>query len=217
MTSWKPRLLWSAWLFSIVCTLVFMTIFAQGVLRDRRVGEPVLGIDLSSQSNWISAPFRVWGPGTYTLFISSVNHDPKFVGAALAGDFEVSIADPDGAPFFHRVYAAGSTGHVLPSNYGDSRMGSFKLDDWPFRSWTLSARVLKPDARFSTARTQVKFWKDRPDPGMGGLMNYVMVIPALAFLVLAFAMALALAAKGFRTPTVVTVACGIAFLGVFVA
>lgn len=217
MNAWKPRLLWSAWLASIVLTLVFMTIFAQGMLRDRRAGEPVLDVSLSSTSNWVSAPFRVWGPGTYTLFISSVNHDPKFVGAALSGDFEVSIADPDGAPFFHRVYAAGSTGHVLPSNYGDSRLGSFKLDDWPVRSWTLRARVLKADARFNTARTQIKFWKDRHDPGMGGMMNYVMFIPALVFLVLAFPVSLALEAKGFRTPIVVTLACGIALLAVFAA
>jgi hypothetical protein len=198
-------------------TLIFTSIFVQGVLRDRRIGEPVLRIDLSSASDWVSAPFRVWGPGTYTLFISSVNHDPKFVGALLAGDFEVSIADPDGVRFFHQVYASGSTGHLLPSNYGDSKLGSFKLDDWPLRSWMLRARVLKPDPRFNTAQTHIKFWKDRYDPGMGGLMNYVMIIPALVFLVLSFLVSLALAAKGFRTPIFVTVACSIAFLGVFVA
>jgi hypothetical protein len=217
VSSWKPRFLWSAWLFSIVLTLIFTSIFVQGVLRDRRIGEPVLRIDLSSASDWVSAPFRVWGPGTYTLFISSVNHDPKFVGALLAGDFEVLIADPDGVRFFHQVYASGSTGHLLPSNYGDSKLGSFKLDDWPLRSWMLRARVLKPDPQFNTAQTQIKFWKDRYDPGMGGLMNYVMIIPALVFLVLSFLVSLALAAKGFRTPIFVTVACSIAFLGVFVA
>lgn len=209
--------MWSAWLLSIVLTLIFMAIFVQGVLRDRRIGEPTLRIDLASTSDWVSAPFRVWGPGTYTLFISSTNHDRQFVGAELAADFEVSIADPDGARFFHRVYASGSTGHLLPSNYGDSKLGSFKLDDWPFRSWVLRARVLKPDPRFKTARTQIKFWKDRYDPGMGGLMNYVMIIPALVFLVLSLVVSFALAANGIRTPIFVTVACGVAFLGAFIA
>jgi hypothetical protein len=217
VVSWKPRFLWTAWLFSIVLTLIFMVIFVQGIVRDRRIGEPALRIDLSSASDWISAPFRVWGPGTYTLFISSVNHDPQFVGALLAGDLEVSIADPDGVRVFHQVYAAGSTGHLLPSNYGDSKLGSLKLNDWPLRSWVLGARVLKPDPRFAAAQTQIKFWKDRYDPGMGGLMNYVMIIPAVVFLVLSFLISLALAAKGFRTPKFVTVACSIAFLGVFVA
>ncbi|HYN53496.1 MAG TPA: hypothetical protein VES38_02180 [Methylotenera sp.] len=216
MNAWKQKLLWT-WLFSIVFALIFMTIFVQGVLRDRRIGEPVLRIDFSSTSDWVSTPFRVWGPGTHTLFVSSVNHDPKFVGAELAADFEVSIADSNGARFFHQVYAPGSTGHVLPSNYGDSKLGSFKLDDWPLRSWTLRARVLKPDPRFKTAQTQIKFWKDRYDPGMGGLMNYVMIIPALVFLVLSFLASLALARKGFRTPMFVTVVCGVPFLVVFVA
>lgn len=217
MNSWKLKLLRGAWLFSIVFTLIFVTIFVQGILRDHRIGEPVLHIDFSSTSGWVSTPFRVWGPGTYTLFVSSVNHDPKFVGAELAADFEISIADSDGARFFHQVYAPGSTGHVLPSNYGDRKLGSFKLDDWPFRSWTLRARVLKPDSRFKTAQTQIKFWKDRYDPGMGGLVNYVMIIPALGFLVLSFLASLALARKGFRTPIFVTVVCGVAFLVVFVA
>lgn len=214
---WKRKLLWSAWSCSIVLTLIFMTIFVLGVLRDRRIGEPVLRIDLSSTSDWVSTPFRVWGSGTHTLFISSVNHDPKFIGAELAADFEVSIADSDGVRFFHQVYASGSTGHVLPSNYGDSKLGSFKLDDWPLRSWMLRARVLRPDPRFKTAQTQIKFWKDRYDPGMGGLMNYVMIIPALVFLVLSFLVSLALARKGSRTPIFLTVVCSVAFLGVFVA
>lgn len=217
MISWKPRFLWIAWPFTIVLMLIFTAIFVQGVLRDRRIGEPALGIDLSSTSDWVSAPFRVWGPGTYSLFISSVNHDPKFVGAVLAGDFEVSISDPDGVRFFHQVYAAGSTDHLLPSNYADSKLASLKLDDWPWRSWMLTVRVLKPDPRFNTAQTQIKFWKDRYDPGMGGLMNYVMIIPAFVFLVLSFLLSLALAAKGFRTPIFVTVACSVAFLWVYLA
>lgn len=217
MISWKRTFLWSAWLLSIALTLAFMAIFVQGVMRDRRAGEPALRLNLASKSDWVSAPFRVWGPGTYTLLISSVNHDQEFVGVELAGDFEVSIADPDGVRFLHQVYASGSTGHLLPSNYGDSKLGSFKLDDWPFRSWTIRARVLKPDPRFRTAQTQIKFWKDRYDPGMGGLMNYVMIIPALVFLGLSFLVSLSLAAKGARTPIFVTVACAVVFLGVFVA
>lgn len=196
--------------------MTFITMFGQGILRDRRIGEPVLRIDLSSTSDWVSTRFRIWGRGTHSLFVSSVNHDPRFIGADLAAAFEISITNSSGMRFFHRLYAPGSTGHVLPSNYGDRKLGSFELDDLPLRNWTLAARVVEPDPRFKTARTEIKFWKERYDPGMGGLMNYVMAIPALLFLVLSFLASLALASRGFRTPVVVTAVGGASFLVLFV-
>lgn len=107
---------------------------------------------------------------------------------------------PDGKVFFQQVYPAGSTDHVLPSNYGDSILNTFELDDWPFQQWVLKARVLKPDPRFRTAQNAVKFWKSRYDPGMGGLVNYMMIIPAAIFLLLAFVFSFTLAARGPKAP-----------------
>lgn len=217
MTSWKRKLLWATWFVSFAVALGSMAIFAQGILRDSRAGEPVVHIDLSSAADWVAVPFRVWGAGTYSFFISSVNHDSRFVGVPLAGDFEVAIMDPDGKVFFQQVYPAGSTDHVLPSNYGDSKLNTFELDDWPFRRWILKARVLKPDPRFKTANTEVKLWKNRYDPGMGGLVNYVMIIPAGVFLVLALITSLALAAKGSKAPLLATLICGVILLAIFIA
>lgn len=214
MTSWKGQLLWATWLVSFAISLASMAVFVQGKLRDSRAGEPVVRIDLSSAGDWVAVPFRVWGAGTFRLFMSSVNHDATFVGAPLAGDFEVTIVDSDGKVFFQQVYPAGSTDHVLPSNYGDSQLNTFELDDRPFREWMLKARVLKPDPRFKTAMTQVKLWKDRYDPGMGGLVNYVMILPAGVFLVLALIISSALAGRGSRAPMFATLILGIVFLAV---
>lgn len=216
MTSWKRKLLWTTWCISFGVALISMAVFVQGLLRDSRAGEPVIHINLSSSADWVAVPFRVWGAGTYKLFISSVNHDPKFVGVPLAGDFEVAIMDPDEKVFFQQVYPAGSTDHVLPDNYGGSQLNTFELDDWPFHTWTLKVRVLKPDPHFKTAHTAVKLWKNRYDPGMGGLIIYAMIIPAGIFLVVAFITSLALAAKGSKAPLLATsICCGVVFLAIF--
>lgn len=216
MSPVKRKLLWAAWVVSFVLALAAIVIFVQGILRDTRAGEPVVHIDLASPSDWRSTPFRIWGQGKFRLFISSVNHDPQFLGAPLAGNFEVAIDDPDGKVFFQELYAAGSTDHSLPNNYGDSLLRTFEIDDSPWRQWTLKARVLKPDPRFRTAHTELKLWKERYDPGMGGLINYVMIIPAGIFLLIAFVTAAALAAGGPKTPLVLSVMLAVPLLAPFI-
>lgn len=175
----------------------------QGIWRDSRVGEPVLHLDFGAKTDWISAPFRVWGAGNYMLFVSSVNHDAKRVGAPLNAEFQVAIEAPTGR-FFDQLYRAGSTTHVIPNNYGDTQLATLKVDGWPVRSWTLKARVLHPDPAYRGVISEIKFWKGRYDPGMGGLVNYVMAVPALIFLLLAFATAVALARKVSPAPLWIT-------------
>jgi hypothetical protein len=206
-------LLWVGWLVSIALAVLFGAVFIQGIVRDRRIGEPVLRIDLASSADWTGTSFRVWGAAQYNLFISSVNHDPQFAGTPLGAEFEVAIDSPDGKPFFRNRYPAGSTRHVLPMNYGDSKLGTFSLHDWPWRTWTLKARVLQPDTRFKTARSEIKFWKDRYDAGMGGMMNYVMIIPAGIFLLLSLFAALALAQRKSRIPIAGTAVVGVVLGG----
>lgn len=89
------------------------------------------------------------------------------------------------------------------------------LDDWPWRSWELKARVLQPDARFRTARSEIRLWKDRYDPGMGGLVNYVMIIPAAVLLLLALGLAALLARRGRPRPLVVTLVLGAGVIALF--
>lgn len=200
---------------SLLAALGCAAVFVQGVVRDQRIGEPVLRIDFPSAGEWTSTRFRVWGAGPRTLSMSSVNQDPQFVGAELEAAFEVAVVHSDGRTFFQRAYPPGSTGHQLPSNYGDSRLEKLVLDDWPWRSWELKARVLQPDARFRTARSEIRLWKDRYDPGMGGLVNYVMIIPAAVLLLLALGLAALLARRGRPRPLVVTLVLGAGVIALF--
>lgn len=56
--------------------------------------------------------------------------------------------------------------------------------------------------------------RDRQDPGMGGLLTYVLIIPAIMFLLLAVVLSFVLARRGRTAPLVVSV---IITLGVFLA
>ncbi|MGQ0538005.1 MAG: hypothetical protein ACT4R6_03585, partial [Gemmatimonadaceae bacterium] len=123
---------------------------------------------------------------------------------------EIAVLDPAGRSVFQRRYPPGTTGLTLPINYGDSQLAEVPLNAAPLRLWTLQARVMAPDERFRTARTSVQFWKQRYDPGMGGMMNYVMIVPAVLFLALAMIAAVALARHGRRLPVIVT---GLVLLG----
>ncbi len=85
-----------------------------------------------------------------------------------------------------------------------------ELDSSLRSRWTLKARVLDADPKFSTAFTDIKLWKVRPDPGMGGLINYVMIIPAGIFMLVAFVASLVLAKQGARSALMVTLIGGVA-------
>jgi hypothetical protein len=181
----KRPLVWLTWTVTFALACLCGTIFVQGLLRDRRAGDPQLPLNVAQSGEWHSARFRVWGAGRYKLFISSVNWDSTHQGAPLGAALEVALRAPNGRAVFQRTYPPNSTGLVLPINYGDSELAELDLDDSPLRRWTLQARVLSPDERFRTAQTTLKFWKQRYDPGMGGMMNYVMIFPAGFFLLLA--------------------------------
>jgi hypothetical protein len=114
-------MLTAAWMLTLGLSVLCSGLFLQGVIRDTRWGDPVLRLDLSRTSDWVSVPFRVWGTGNYDLFLSTVNHQPDHVGIPLSADFEVSIVDPDDRIVFSRLFQGGTTGHVLPTNYGDSQ------------------------------------------------------------------------------------------------
>ena len=204
----RKWLLWLAWSSTLGLSLLCSGIVLQGLLRDRRIGEPVLALNVSERSDWRATRFRLWGEGSYRLFIATVNWDPTYVGVALAATLEIAILRPDGSAAFQQKYAPAATGLVLPINYNDAQLAELPLNDWPLRRWTLQARVLTPDARFRTAMTSIKLYKQRYDPGMGGMMNYVMIFPAGVFLTVAFLIALSLAKRGPRAPLVITLVWG---------
>jgi hypothetical protein len=211
----KSKLLFLAWLISFPIALVLGVVSAKGILQSVRYGEPSLEVDLSRRSDWLSVPFRVWGKGRYNLFISTVNHDSTHVGAPFAGNFEVAVVDPSGRVLFQQVYPPGSIEHRLPQNYGDTALKTLEIEDWPLRRWTLKARVLVPDSRFKTGQSVIKFWKQRYDPGMGGLIYFVLIIPAGFFLLVAALCAAAIARGGSKIPIVITLIGASGYLWLF--
>jgi hypothetical protein len=141
-----------------------------------------------------------------------VNHDPASVGRPFGGALEVRIIDPDDRITFERNYPAGSTEHRVPMNYGDKLLEEFVLESRPLRSWRLQVRVADGDPDFVTARTEISLRKQRYDPGMGGLVNYVMIVPAGIFLFVALLFALPLGKAGNPYPLIATVLASVAFL-----
>lgn len=201
----KPLLLWFGWVATFSLAILCSWLVVKGVLRDRRVGEPVLALDVSQPTDWREQRFRAWGKGTYRLFISAVNWDSTHIGAPLGATLEVAVLNPRGEHAFAQQFPPGSTGLLLPINYSDAQLAELPLDGFALGHWLLRARVLGPDPRFKTATTTIKLHKQRYDPGMGGMMNYVMIFPAVLFTVLAFFAAVPLARQGSRAPIVLTI------------
>jgi hypothetical protein len=213
----KRRILLTIWGLFFVLAWGCLAVFAQGLMRDHYTGDPVAKIDPQVRTDWISVPFHVWGKGSYDLRISSVNHDPVPVGRLFEGKMQVRIKDPDGRLVFEKLYEAGMTSHRVPNNYGDSQLALISLNAWPLRSWRLEVRVTEGDPAFTTTQTDIRLRKQRDDPGMGGLMNYAMIVPGTIFLLLAFFLSLPLLQSGNRWPLITTATMSIAFIALIVS
>lgn len=200
----RNRILLGSWTILFVSALACAAIVVQGVLRDTRYGEPVQRLELSADTDWLATPFRVWGAGQHRLILSSVNHEDRLVGRSFDGGIEVRIVDPDGRVVLQRAYPPGSTGHSVPSNYGDVTLDTVDVDDWPFRRWELLVKVSDGDPGFENVRSEIKLRKERPELGMGGLMNYAMILPAGILLILATLIAVPLRATS-RAPLILSV------------
>jgi hypothetical protein len=193
-------------------------LIAQGLIRDFYTGDPVAGIDPQISSDWTAVPFRLWGKGSYDLQISSVNHEPSSVGRLFRGEMQVRVKDPHERVVFERTYNAGVINHRVPNNYSDNQLASMVLDDWPLRQWRLEVRVTEGDPNFvTTGKTEVRLRKQRYDPGMGGLMNYAMMLPGGVLLLIALFISVFLARGGSRWPLVATATSCIAFLVLLIA
>ena len=208
----KRRVLLSLWCLTFVLALGASAIFVRGLIRDYYTGDAVVRFDPAQQTEWISDSFRVWGQGSYALRLSSVNHDPVPVGRRLASEFEVLISDPRGKRVLQKTYCPGSIEHRVPDNYADTLLETLELNDWPLRSWRLQLRVINADPNFRTSRTELRLRKQRYDPGMGGLANYVMIVPAGVLLLVSFILALFLARNGTSIPLYITAAGSLAFI-----
>lgn len=203
------------WAISMVLGIACAAVFGHTVMRDHRVGEPDLAVDLSEVDSWVSTRFRVWGETRFRLFISSVNHAPRRVGRELDATIEVAVLRPDGSEEFRRIYEPGTLEHAVPDNYGDTQLAKLTLEGWGVRRWHLRARVTEPDPDFEGVFTEVKLWVDRPVAGMGGLIFYVFIFPAALFVLLGFIFAAVLFTRGVRWPLFISLPFFIAFMVLF--
>lgn len=205
MPSRKSVLLWLGWVAAFGLAVTSSVPVVRAVLRDLRVTDPVLTLDVTQPVGWRETPFRVWGEGRHLLYISAVNWDSIHAGAALGAQLDVAVLTPNGQRAFTRRYPAGSTGLYLPLGYASARLAELDLDDdWPMRMWTMRARVRMPDDRFKTAGTTLKLYKERYETGLGALTDYVMIVPAAFFMLLALGAALWLMSAGRRAPILLT-------------
>lgn len=196
--------LWLAWGVTFTLALACYVVLLQGMMRDTRWGEPTIGVNFSKVSGWQSASFRVWGESRYALFFSSVNHDADLAGRHLTANFEVRILGPGGNVLLDRIYYGEYLDHEVPRGYGDTRLATLDIQGRPWRPGTLQVRVREPDPAFRTTRSELKLWKERSDPGMGGLIHYAVMVPGAVLTVLALVFAGMLAARRTVWPLVAT-------------
>ncbi|HXF66173.1 MAG TPA: hypothetical protein VNK67_05675 [Burkholderiales bacterium] len=190
------RLLYAAWLAAFSGGLACFAVFAYGVLASVHYGDPALRVELAHSSDWRSVPFRVWGAGRRDLALTTVNADRTRAGTRFEGALAVRIFDPDGRVFFEGNYPAGTIEHELAENYYWTGLASLTLDDWPLREWRLAARVVRGDARFAQAHSEIELRTHRYDPGMGGLLYYTMILPAAGLMLVAAGLGACLARRG---------------------
>lgn len=207
-----PLRSWVIWTVCFSLAAVCGFVVVRGIWRDRRIGEPVMTVDVS-RAGAESRSFRVWRGGAYRLFISAVNWDSTHAGVPLDAELTLSVTGPGVSRVFERRYAPGETQLQLPINYADALLAELAIDGSLRERHTVAVQVHRGDPRWGSARTEVKLYRDRPDVGMGGLVNYVLIFPGLIFLGLAFVSAIPLARAGAWWPLA---ACVVLTLGVIV-
>lgn len=225
------RLLFGGWLASALIGLACGSIFVAGLLRDTHFGQAELPLNLGASSGWQRTEFRVWGGGEYVLWLTTLRQGAPFGTAdtlsrteaqdrGFEGVLVVRILEPGGQKRLERRYGGEGFGGPTSGELTWVRLDSPRLDGLPFRTWRLEARVAEGDAALAAGpgvRSRLLLRKDRPDPGMGGLINYAMIFPAAAFLLLSLGLAIAIARRGgSRTPIWISGVLVTAFAALFV-
>jgi hypothetical protein len=182
-----------------------------GLRRDTRAGEVTVPLSLGEVSAPRTRSFRVWTAASLTLFISSVNFDQSRVGSKFRGELHVVIHHPDGTTFFERRFNPDTVDHRMPYNYGDTKLAIVPIAAARIRPWTLSVQVTRADPQFAGVRSELKFWREHADPGMGGMITYVLIFPAIVLLLLAVVLAIVLLQRGRTVPLAISIAAAGAF------
>jgi hypothetical protein len=95
-----------------------------------------------------------------------------------------------------------------------TQLDSVQLERDLLDPMTLSARVIAADARFAGVMTRVHLRRRQYDPGMGGMVNYIMLAPGILSLVVALGIGANIAGRGwgpgpFRLTIAITVILGL--------
>jgi hypothetical protein len=174
------------------------------VIRDKRLGDPDVSLDLSRASSG-SRLFLPWRGGWHDLAVSSVNHTPPF-GPVFQGRVEITLDDGSEDDVIEWSFD-GSNAHARPSNMTWTLLDSVRVDRSFINRSTLSARVIESDSSFAGVRTNVHLRRRQYDPGMGGMVNYIMLAPGILFLVIALGIGANVSGRGWgRGPARVTIA-----------
>ena len=184
------------WLVALLVGMFCTGLFLQGVIRDERIGDPDVSLDLSRHSRG-SSEFRPWRGEWYDLAVSSVNHAPPF-GVPFRGKVEIRLVDATGREVFARTLDSVGA-HTRASNMSWTQVDSIRIARSFFRRMTLSARVVEPDSSFASVATRVHLRTRQYDPGMGGMMNYVMLAPAILSLTVAAGVGANMSGRGWGT------------------
>lgn len=200
------------WLAMLALGVLCIGLFIQGLVRDTRLGDPDLSVDLSQPSR-THHDFRLWRGGEYDLAVSSVNHVPPFK-VPFTGSMNVVLTDADGRELINRILDS-SSAHMRPDNMSWSLLDSLMLSRRIVGQMRLSAVVGTGDQQFRGVTTTVHLRRRQYDPGMGGLVNYVVLLPGIIFMVLSGAAGLSvLQHGGSRAPLLITIALSVLLAGV---
>lgn len=156
--------LWAAWLVTTALGLALAVLFFTGAAGGMLRGDAVIAVDFSESSGWRSAPFRVWGRGSYQLSFNSINHDEDLAERHLTANFDVRILDADGDPVMNRRYLGEYLDHRVPLGFHATPLATLDVRGRPWRPGTLQVRVVEPDPAFRTSQSEFRLTPRDPLP-----------------------------------------------------
>ena len=127
------------------------------------------------------------------------------------------MRDPSGLEKFVGSVGADGVNLAKTVNSGWAQVGDLNIPAAWFKPWILRARVAAADENFNGMTAQVILRKVRPELGMGGMIFYVLVFPAVALVILSLFLSIVLLTHGYRWPAAATfiVSLPLLFLAVF--
>jgi hypothetical protein len=206
----------AGWVLTLAIGVSSAAVVVRGARRDARAGEATIQLSLGHASDWQTRSFRVWSDGQYTLFVSTVNFDQPRVGSKFSGEMQVVVRQPDGTTLLDQRFGPETMDHRMPYNYGDTQLSNLPLGAARIRPWTVAVRVTRADPQFAGVASEVKLWRERVDPGMGGMLTYVLIVPAVMLLLLAVVLSAALARRGRKWPLAISLVVTVAFFAAFI-